>query len=65
VRGANDDDADEEIEESVFEDDIFEVETAADAVVVELKASAPRKRTRRPRDTKRWNRAAVREALNA
>jgi hypothetical protein len=26
---------------------------------------APRQRTRRPRDTKRWNRAAVREALNA
>lgn len=31
----------------------------------ELPNPAPRKRTRRPRDTKRWNRAAVREALNA
>jgi flagellar protein FliO/FliZ len=27
-------------------------------------AAAPRKRSRRPRDTARWNRAAVREALN-
>jgi flagellar protein FliO/FliZ len=34
--------------------------------LVELSPATPRKpRTRRPRDTKRWNRAAVREALNA
>lgn len=30
----------------------------------ELPKAAPRKSTRRPRDTARWNRAAVREALN-
>lgn len=53
VRGANDD-------ERVEEED----EAAPAAEVVELSPSAPRKRTRRPRDTKRWNRAAVREALN-
>ncbi|MGK6356677.1 flagellar biosynthetic protein FliO [Sphingomonas sp. DT-207] len=29
-----------------------------------LPNAAPRQRTRRPRDTKRWNRAAVREALD-
>ena len=34
--------------------------------LVELSPATPRApRTRRPRDTKRWNRAAVREALNA
>lgn len=34
--------------------------------LVELSPATPRKpRVRRPRDTKRWNRAAVREALNA
>jgi flagellar protein FliO/FliZ len=58
VRGANDDetvDAAEEVEDE-----------APSATVIELAQAAPRiKRTRRPRDTKRWNRAAVREALNA
>ncbi len=33
--------------------------------LVEFPRPAPRKRTREPRDTARWNRAAVREALNA
>lgn len=52
VRGAND-------------DETVEAE-APGATVIELAEAAPRiKRTRRPRDTKRWNRAAVREALNA
>ncbi len=55
VRGANDDDLDDEPTDPSF----------VDATIVELPASTPRKRTRRPRDTKRWNRAAVREALNA
>lgn len=55
VRGANDDDADDEPTDP----------SSIDATIIELPASAPRKRTRRPRDTKRWNRAAVREALNA
>jgi flagellar biogenesis protein FliO len=58
VRGANDDHADDSDEEP-------SEPAPADSVVVELSPSAPRKRTRRPRDTKRWNRAAVREALNA
>jgi hypothetical protein len=53
VRGANDDER------------VDEKDEAAPADVVELSPSTPRKRTRRPRDTKRWNRAAVREALNA
>ncbi len=64
VRGANDDEQAEAEEEPVAEDDSVEAAPAADSVVVELSAAAPRKRTRRPRDTKRWNRAAVREALN-
>nr|WP_294815811.1 flagellar biosynthetic protein FliO [uncultured Sphingomonas sp.] len=55
VRGANDDDLDDEPTDP----------PSLDATLVELPASTPRKRTRRPRDTKRWNRAAVREALNA
>jgi flagellar biogenesis protein FliO len=55
ARGANDDDRDDEPTDP----------SSVDATIVELPASAPRKRTRRPRDTKRWNRAAVREALNA
>ena len=55
VRGANDDDLDNEPTGPA----------SVDATIVDLPASAPRKRTRRPRDTKRWNRAAVREALNA
>lgn len=55
VRGANDDDLDNEPTDPA----------SVDATIVDLPASAPRKRTRRPRDTKRWNRAAVREALNA
>jgi len=58
VRGANDD----EVADS---DDEPTDPSSVDATIVELPASAPRKRTRRPRDTKRWNRAAVREALNA
>lgn len=58
VRGANDDEAEESDDEPTDP-------TPADATVVELSPAAPRKRTRRPRDTKRWNRAAVREALNA
>jgi flagellar protein FliO/FliZ len=37
--------------------------TSSFGELVELPKPAPRKRTRRPRDTKRWNRAAVREAL--
>jgi flagellar protein FliO/FliZ len=55
VRGANDDDLDDQPTDP----------SSVDATIVELPASTPRKRTRRPRDTKRWNRAAVREALNA
>jgi len=58
VRGANDDDAEDSDDEPTDP-------APGDATVVELSPSAPRKRTRRPRDTKRWNRAAVREALNA
>jgi hypothetical protein len=54
VRGANDDEVDDEPTDP----------SSFDAAIIELPA-APRKRTRRPRDTKRWNRAAVREALNA
>lgn len=54
VRGANDDEVDDEPTDP----------SSFDATIVEL-PTAPRKRTRRPRDTKRWNRAAVREALNA
>ena len=57
ARGANDD---EQIERTDAP-----VAASVETTVVELPASAPRKRTRRPRDTKRWNRAAVREALNA
>lgn len=58
VRGANDDEAEDSDDEPTDP-------ASVDTTVVELPASAPRKRTRRPRDTKRWNRAAVREALNA
>lgn len=58
VRGANDDDAENGDDEPTDPADV-------DRTVIDLPASAPRKRTRRPRDTKRWNRAAVREALNA
>jgi flagellar protein FliO/FliZ len=54
VRGANDDEIEDEPTDPA----------GIDAKIVELPA-APRKRSRRPRDTKRWNRAAVREALNA
>ena len=57
VRGANDDEAGDNDEPTD--------PSSVDATIVELPASTPRKRTRRPRDTKRWNRAAVREALNA
>lgn len=68
VRGANDDEC-IEIEATVEETPALAAESpAADvagATVIELSPAAPRKRTRRPRDTKRWNRAAVREALNA
>lgn len=54
VRGANDDEA---------EDDGSDEEPTD--LIDAAPAATPRKRTRRPRDTKRWNRAAVREALNA
>ena len=60
IRGANDDETDED--EAV--EALPEAE-ASSANVIEFAPAAPRKRTRRPRDTKRWNRAAVREALNA
>jgi flagellar protein FliO/FliZ len=43
----------------------FQALKSSFAQLVELPKPAPRKRTRRPRDTARWNRAAVREALNA
>ncbi|TGX54217.1 hypothetical protein E5A73_08875 [Sphingomonas gei] len=56
VRGANDDESD---------DDDADAAPAEIATAADLPQTAPRKRTRRPRDTKRWNRAAVREALNA
>jgi flagellar protein FliO/FliZ len=58
VRGANDDEDDNGDDEPA--DPAPRVQPTA-----ELPQVAPRKRTRRPRDTKRWNRAAVREALNA
>jgi flagellar protein FliO/FliZ len=38
---------------------------ASFGTLVDLPKPAKRKRTYRPRDTRRWNRAAVREALNA
>lgn len=57
VRGANDDDD--------GDDEPGEPADATSCSIVELPQAASRKRTRRPRDTKRWNRAAVREALNA
>lgn len=57
VRGANDDDD--------GGDEPGEPADATSCSIVELPQAASRKRTRRPRDTKRWNRAAVREALNA
>ncbi|AQR73602.1 flagellar biosynthetic protein FliO [Sphingomonas sp. LM7] len=72
VRGANDDEAEVELEGEVNagdegdDDDGDMVEATDAAPVADLPNAAPRiKRTRRPRDTKRWNRAAVREALNA
>lgn len=58
VRGANDDD-------DGGDDEPGEPVDATSGSIVELPQAASRKRTRRPRDTKRWNRAAVREALNA
>lgn len=61
VRGANDDESDDADD---GDDAPAEVALAA-AAAADLPQTAPRKRTRRPRDTKRWNRAAVREALNA
>lgn len=57
VRGANDDDD--------GDDEPGEPADATSCSIVDLPQAASRKRTRRPRDTKRWNRAAVREALNA
>jgi len=57
VRGANDDDG--------GDDEPGEPADATSCSIVDLPQAASRKRTRRPRDTKRWNRAAVREALNA
>jgi flagellar protein FliO/FliZ len=67
VRGANDDErveAEVAVEEPSAEDEAATAVEAPGATVIELSPAAPRKRTRRPRDTKRWNRAAVREALN-
>ena len=61
VRGANDDESDDGDDGDDGDDD----EPVDLAPVADLPQTAPRKRTRRPRDTKRWNRAAVREALNA
>ena len=58
VRGANDDDDGGDNEPGELAD-------ATSVSIVDLPQAASRKRTRRPRDTKRWNRAAVREALNA
>jgi flagellar protein FliO/FliZ len=65
VRGANDDERVEaEAVEAPAEIEAAPAVEAPGATVIELSPAAPRKRTRRPRDTKRWNRAAVREALN-
>jgi len=65
IRGANDDETALDDEAPIV--DTLEETPQAEAPtnVIELSPAAPRKRTRRPRDTKRWNRAAVREALNA
>ncbi|WP_404337454.1 FliO/MopB family protein [Sphingomonas sp. MMS12-HWE2-04] len=63
VRGANDDTfEDEDGDEG---DDEPTDPTPSFAPTAELPQAAPRKRTRRPRDTARWNRRAVREAINA
>lgn len=59
VRGANDDESDDNDGDDEPTDTV-----PAGATLIDLPQAA-RKRTRRPRDTKRWNRAAVREALNA
>jgi flagellar biogenesis protein FliO len=61
VRGANDDESDDGDDGDDEPTDM----APAGATVIDLPQAASRKRTRRPRDTKRWNRAAVREALNA
>jgi flagellar protein FliO/FliZ len=63
VRGANDDDSDDDDGDDEPAEPTGPATAAA--LIAELPSAAPRKRTRRPRDTKRWNRAAVREALNA
>jgi flagellar protein FliO/FliZ len=65
VRGANDDECDDGHDADDEGDDELTEMAAADGATGDLPQTAPRKRTRRPRDTKRWNRAAVREALNA
>lgn len=66
VRGANDDTVeDENGDEGDEGDDEPTDPTPSFAPTAELPKAAPRKRTRRPRDTARWNRRAVREAINA
>jgi len=64
VRGANDDDSDDSDDGEDGDDGPTDMAPTS-AMVIDLPQAASRKRTRRPRDTKRWNRAAVREALNA
>jgi flagellar biogenesis protein FliO len=65
IRGANDDETASDDEALIADTSEETPHFEAPTNVIELSPAASRKRTRRPRDTKRWNRAAVREALNA